>query len=103
MREPRRAPSRFNGRVHCDRVTAQRLTRLYALDRTTPPSVRTAAPLMAAASGLQTKATTATTSSGAAKRCRMELGGLLEKLLLEDVMSDALFRGEPVYKFYDPL
>src|SRR5258708_27975987 len=32
----------------------------------------------------------------------MELGGLLEKLLLEDVMSDALFRGEPVYKFYDP-
>src|SRR5690349_16585719 len=50
------------------------IRRAQAMDRMTPPSARTAAPLTAEDKGLHTKATTAATSSGAANRCRIELG-----------------------------
>ena len=74
------------------------------MDRTTPPSARTPAPLMAAASGLQTKATTAAISSEVMKRCKNGTWAcLFEKLVLEGAAFDALFCREPVYKIYDPL
>jgi hypothetical protein len=38
------------------------------MDRTTPPSARTAAPLIADANGLETNKTTDATSSGVVKR-----------------------------------
>src|SRR3954471_18194964 len=47
---------------------------LYAIDRTTPPSARTAAPLMLEASGLHTKAMTAAISSGASNRLSSDVG-----------------------------
>jgi hypothetical protein len=43
------------------------MTATHAIERTTPPSTRRAAPFIAEASGLQTKATAAATSSGVAK------------------------------------
>src|ERR1039457_3347654 len=48
--------------------------RPYAIERTTPPSTRRAAPLIAAASGLQTNATSAATSAGVANRLIRDLG-----------------------------
>jgi hypothetical protein len=44
------------------------------MDRTTPPSARSAVPLIADASGLHTKATTAPTSSVVANRCKSDVG-----------------------------
>src|SRR5580765_5114158 len=44
------------------------------IERTTPPSARKAAPFVADESGLATNATSAATSSGAAKRLRSEVG-----------------------------
>jgi hypothetical protein len=41
---------------------------IQAIERTTPPSARTAVPLIADANGLATNATTDATSSGVAKR-----------------------------------
>src|SRR3974390_2316197 len=49
------------------------------MDRPTPPSARTAAPLVAEESGLQRKAAIAATSSGCAKRRSNELGRTLRK------------------------
>jgi hypothetical protein len=47
--------------------------------RTTPPSARTAAPLMATDCVLATNATTVAISSGVSKRLRSEVGRILEK------------------------
>src|SRR2546430_7382402 len=44
------------------------------IERTTPPSARNAAPLVADESGLATNATSAATSAGVAKRCSSEPG-----------------------------
>src|SRR5438105_8798142 len=49
------------------------------IERTTPPSARNAAPLVAEESGLATNATMAATSSVVAKRCKSELGLTVRK------------------------
>src|SRR5579863_2095100 len=51
----------------------------YRMLRTTPPSARMAAPLMATDCVPATKATTAATSSGVSKRLRSEVGRTLVK------------------------
>ena len=72
-----RAPGTFrrNRGNHAPRLPA----RLQAIERTTPPSARSAAPLIADANGLATNATTDATSSGVAKRRRIELGRAFSK------------------------
>jgi len=65
------------------------------MDRITPPSARAAAPLIAAASGLQTKATTAATSSCVVKRPQKGArAGVLKKLLLELALVATPFSAE---------
>ena len=52
---------------------------LHKIDRTTPPSARRAAPLVAADSGLHTKATRVATSSGVVKRFSRDVGRMFWK------------------------
>src|SRR5438128_9023434 len=58
-----RATRRTETRVH-------RISPFQRIERTTPPSTRNAAPLVAEESGLATNATRAATSSVVAKRCK---------------------------------
>jgi hypothetical protein len=55
------------------------VSRYYAIDRTTPPSTRSAAPVVADASALQTYAIIAPTSAVVAKRWITELGRAFAK------------------------
>ena len=59
----------------------------YTMDRTTPPSTRSAAPLVAEARTLQTYTTIAATSSGVANRFNNEEGRTDRKNSLEFVIS----------------
>src|SRR5882724_8453834 len=61
---------------------------LQKQEETTSPSTRRGAPLMAEATGLQTKVTNRATSSGVSKRLSNELGRMLLKNSFSRVSKD---------------
>jgi hypothetical protein len=76
-RRPRRLICLMPGMRVCYRLFLATRSRGQRIERTTPPSARTAAPLVAEDSGLARNVTSAATSSTVAKRCNSDDGRMV--------------------------